>query len=407
MNPPGQPPLPPDDPRLADRAGEWRSAYVHIPFCHRVCPYCDFAVVAGRDDLAVRYANALISEIAAAPPWAPLEAINFGGGTPSRLPVSLLHRILEALAARFGVRRGAEISLEANPEDWTLPKARDLVKAGFTRVSLGAQSFDRSVLTYLGRRHTPADTVKAVSAARRAGFGSVNLDLIMGSPPERPASWTATLRHARECEPDHLSTYGLTVEPGTVLWKKVRAGAPAPDPDRQADCWEEAALVCAEAGLVRYEVSNAARPGHHCRYNLSVWGQGEYLGFGNGAHSFRDRRRWENVRDPKRYLKAVEAGSSPGRRFEAVAGWAAETERLLLGIRRTAGVRPGRAGMALWNSQRGRRLHQAGVIGLRDGRLRVERPLLTDEVSRTILTMAPTGSTGADPGRIPSDSLVL
>lgn len=407
MNPPGEPPLSPDDPRLADRAGEWRSAYVHIPFCHKVCPYCDFAVVEGRDDLAARYASALISEIEATAPWAPLEAINFGGGTPSRMPVSLLQRVLEALVVRFGIQGGAEISLEANPEDWTLPKARALVKAGFTRVSLGAQSFDRSVLSYLGRRHTPADIFEAVSAARRAGFASVNLDLIMGSPPETAASWTATLRHAIECRPDHLSTYGLTVEPGTVLWKEVRAGARAPDPDRQADCWEEAARVCAEAGLVRYEVSNAARPGHHCRYNLSVWGQGEYLGFGNGAHSFRDRRRWENVRDPKRYLETVEGGSSPGRRFEAIAGWAAETERLVLGIRRRAGVRPGRAGTALWNSQQGRRLHQAGVIELRDGRLRVERPLLTDEVSRAILAIAPTAVAGGDRGNIPSDSLVL
>ena len=407
MNPPGKPPLLPDDPRLADRAGEWRSAYVHIPFCEKVCPYCDFAVVAGRDDLAVRYANALISEIEAAPPWAPLEAVNFGGGTPSRMPVALLQRILQALIVRFGIRRGAEISLEANPEDWTLPKARDLVSAGFNRVSLGAQSFDQSVLSYLGRRHTPDHIVKAVFAARRAGFSSVNLDLIMGSPPETAASWTATLQHAKECRPDHLSTYGLTVEPGTVLWKNVRAGARAPDPDRQADCWEEAARVCAEVGLVRYEVSNAALPGHHCRYNLSVWGQGEYLGFGNGAHSFRDRRRWENVRNPKRYLEEVEGGSSPGRRYQTISGWAAETERLLLGIRRRAGVHPGRAGMALWNSQRGRRLHQAGVIALRDGRLRVDRPLLTDEVSRAILAITPTGRAGADPGKIPSDSLVL
>ena len=138
-----------------------------------------------------------------------------------------------------------------------------------------------------------------------------------------------------------------------------------------------------------------------------MWGQGEYLGFGNGAHSFRDGRRWENVRDPRRYIDTVEGGSSPGRRFETITGWAAETERLLLGIRRRAGVQPGRAGVALWNSQRGRRLRQAGVIELRDGRLRVERPLLTDEVSRAILAIAPTRRASADPGSIPSDSLVL
>lgn len=388
----GGAPLPPDDPRLADRAGGWRSAYLHIPFCEEVCPYCDFAVVAGRDSIGSRYGEALVAEIRSAPAWGPLDAINFGGGTPSRMPAGLLERILQELSSRFGLRRGAEVSLEANPEDWTPRKAESLVAAGFNRVSLGAQSFDAEVLSYLGRRHTPAQIVRAVMAARRAGFSSVNLDLIMGSPPEGPSSWTETLRRALETNPDHLSTYSLTVEPGTVLWKTVRAGGCSPDPDRQAECWEEADRECARAGLVRYEVSNAARPGHPCRYNLSVWGQGQYLGFGNGAHSFRDGRRWGNLRGLDRYLDAVEAGRSPNRRFELIEGWVAETERVLLGIRRRAGVRTGRAGEALRRSPRGRELYRAGVIGLRGDRLVVDRPLLTDEVSRAILALPPPDS---------------
>lgn len=387
LNPPAQAPPSPDDPRLADLAGQWRSVYVHIPFCEQVCPYCDFAVAAGKDHLTSRYATALVTEIRATPGWGPLEAVNFGGGTPSRMPVRWLEQILGEVISRFDLVEGAEVSLEANPEDWTPQKARELVSAGFNRVSLGAQSFDTGVLTYLGRRHTPDDVARSVTAARNAGFSSVNLDLIMGSPPETAASWSATLQRALDLEPEHLSTYALTVEPGTVLWKEVRSGAAAPDSDRQADCWEEADRASGEAGLVRYEVSNAARPGHPCRYNLSVWGQGEYLGFGNGAHSFHRGRRWENTRDLRRYLETMERGQSPGRRIERVIGWAAEAERLLLGIRRRAGVMPGRVGMTLWNSERGRRLQAAGVIGLRDGRLRVERPLLTDEVSRAILAI--------------------
>ena len=318
-----------------------------------------------------------------------MDSVNFGGGTPSRMPVGWLERILGELSSRFGLRQGAEVSLEANPEDWTEAKAESLVSAGFNRVSLGAQSFDPEVLSYLGRRHTPDDIGQRVTAARRTGFFSVNLDLIMGAPLESARSWSETLRKAMACEPDHLSIYALTVEPGTVLWKSVRAGAEAPDPDRQANCWEEAEQVCAGAGLVRYEVSNAARPGHPCRYNLSVWGQGEYLGFGNGAHSFRDARRWENLRGLNRYLEAVEGGQSPGRRFEKVEGWAAEAERLLLGIRRRAGVKPGRGGRALLDSGRGRELQRAGVISLRGDRILVERPLLTDEVSRAILSIPP------------------
>ncbi len=388
----------PDDADLADRAGGWRSVYVHLPFCEQVCPYCDFAVAAGQDHLADRYGRALITEIESATAWGPLQAVNFGGGTPSRMPAVWLGRILGCLTSRFGLRPGAEVSLEANPEDWTAEKAAQLAEIGFNRVSLGAQSFDPGVLSYLGRRHSADDIVRSVTAARQAGFRSVNLDLIMGSAPETAASWSTTLGRALSCQPDHLSTYALTVEPGTVLWQEVRAGAAAPDPDRQAACWEEADRACAEAGLVRYEVSNAARPGHPCRYNLSVWGQGRYLGFGNGAHSFRGNRRWENIRDLRRYLEAVGRGESPGRRFQEISGWAAESERLLLGIRRRAGVRPGRLGRALWRSSAGRRLRQAGVIGWRDGRLRVDRPLLTDEVSRAILVISYDHGAEADAG---------
>lgn len=388
------PPIPPDDPGLADQAGGWRSVYLHIPFCEEVCPYCDFAVVAGRDQLSSRYGKALVAEIRSASGWGPLDAVNFGGGTPSRMPVVWLERILEELSSRFGLREGAEVSLEANPEDWTAQKAESLVAAGFNRVSLGAQSFDPEVLSYLGRRHTPSQITRGVEAARQAGFFSVNLDLMMGAPPESASSWTRTLRKALDCDPDHLSTYALTVEPGTVLWKAVQAGGRPPDHDRQAACWEEADRECARAGMVRYEVSNAARPGHPCRYNLSVWGQGEYLGFGNGAHSFRDGRRWENLRGLDRYLEAVEGGQSPNRRFELIEGWAAETERVLLGIRRRAGVRAGQAGQALWNSPRGRRLHRAGVIAWLGDRLVVKRPLLTDEVSRAVLSLPTPSSTG-------------
>ncbi len=344
-------------------------------------------MVAGKDDLSVRYARAVLAEIRAASAWGPLQAVNFGGGTPSRMPVAWLRRILEELARNFGLAEGVEVSLEANPEDWTEPKAEELVEAGFTRVSLGAQSFDTRVLSYLGRRHSPEDIGTAVKASRMAGFGSVNLDLIMGSPVESRQSWTETLARALACYPDHLSTYALTVEPGTVLWKDVRKGACPPDPDRQADCWEEADRVCADAGLVRYEVSNAASPGHPCRYNLSVWGQGEYLGFGNGAHSFREGTRWENIRGIAPYLKAVEDGQDPKKRLQLIEGWEAESERVLLGIRRRAGVTAGLAGMALWRSEQGRRLREAGVIALEKGRLKVERPLLTDEVGRAVLSL--------------------
>jgi putative oxygen-independent coproporphyrinogen III oxidase len=283
----------------------------------------------------------------------------------------------------------AEITVEANPEDWDAELGGALVEAGFTRVSLGVQSFDPVVLADLGRVHTPDQAAEAVEAARAVGFASVSLDLIFGSPAETAASWEATLRTAVELGPDHLSTYALTVEPGTELWRRVRSGGGGPDPDVQADRWEAAQVTLSRAGLVRYEVSNHARPGHACRYNLSVWGRGEYLGFGLGAHGYRDGLRRRNVRRLDTYLQRVESGIGPVQAADRVAGWEAEQERLMLGLRRAAGVAAGPGGRRLLASPAGERLLTAGVIESRGDRIIVARPLLTDEVVRAVLAVGP------------------
>ncbi len=379
--------VPAHDARLADTAGSWRGAYVHIPFCARVCPYCDFAVVAGREDLTGRYLAAVEAEVGMEPPWEPLDAVHFGGGTPSRLPATELRRLLDVLAVRFGLAPGAEVSLEANPEDWTPALAAALAAAGFERVSFGVQSFDPAVLHILGRGHMPADAERAVQEARNAGFGSVSLDLIFGTPGESLDSWRVTVERALALGPDHLSAYALTVERGTPLGRAVAAGAPAPDPDDQADKYEHVANAAAAAGLARYEVSNFARPGHGCRYNLLTWAQGEYLAFGNGAHGHRDGVRRRNVRRLDAYLRMVEEGARPEAGRDEADAAEREKERLLLGLRRTAGVAAGAAGPALVESPGGRRLVEAGVLACEGARLRVLRPLLTDEVSRAVLAL--------------------
>lgn len=384
----------PDSPRLAEAASFWRSGYVHVPFCARVCPYCDFNVVAGKDHLADAYLDRLIREIESEPDWPPLDALYVGGGTPSRFRARRLRRVVAAVEERFGLAGEAEVSLEANPEDWTPDLAEDLAAAGFNRVSFGAQSFDPEVLGSLGRVHHPEQIRTAVSRARRSGFRSVNLDLIYGHPTETFESWKATLESALELEPDHLSAYALTVERGTELSRRVAAGAPAPSPDDQAEKWELADRLLAEAGLVRYEVSNFARVGHHCRYNLSVWNRGEYLGFGAGAHGFRDGiRRW-NIRRIDAYIRSED----PRRGFLGLDGWPAEQERVMLGLRLRAGVRPGPVGGALWVSDEGERLREAGVIAMRNGRLVVERPLLTDVAVRAILALEDPGRRGGAGG---------
>ncbi|MGA7271008.1 MAG: radical SAM family heme chaperone HemW [Acidimicrobiia bacterium] len=377
--------LRPDSVEVAEAAARLRSAYVHVPFCARVCPYCDFAVVEGRDDLADRYLAALMASIVRAEPWEPLDAVFVGGGTPSRFGVGRLTAVLSALRDRFGLTPEAEATLEANPEDWNDDLASALVEAGFTRVSFGAQSFDSEVLDCLGRRHGPGDISRSVASARRAGFASISLDLIFGTPGEGLSAWERTVEQAVALEPDHLSCYALTVEKGTPLSRQVLSGAPAPDPDLQADQYELASELLAGAGYVRYEVSNWARPGHVCRYNLSVWGQGEYEAFGTGAHGFRNGARFRNVRRLDAYLERVEAGVSPRAGEDRLAGFEAELDRVFVGLRRVAGVSDGPGVQALLSSQEGRRLVEAGLVEHGSGHLRVVDPLLTDEVERAVL----------------------
>lgn len=377
--------LHPDSPELADRAGSLRSAYVHIPFCARVCPYCDFAVVAGQDDQTTPYLDAVVAEIEMEALWAPLDAVFIGGGTPSRIAPADLGKILATLDNRFGLADGCEVTLEANPEDWSSAIGDELVEVGFNRVSFGVQSFDSSVLNALGRLHTPSQAQAAMGLARSSGFQSVSLDIIYGHPSESNASWTRTLEQAIASGPDHISAYALTVEPGTELWKQVRSGAPAPDDDVQADRWEEAAARLSAAGFVRYEISNHAKPGHTCRYNLAVWGQAEYVAFGLGAHGYRDGVRSRRVRRLPTYIDRVNSGVGAVQDTDRITGWDAELERLMLGLRRTAGVGAGEGGAALLVSQDGLRLLDAGVLAEVEGRLVASNPLLTDEIIRGVL----------------------
>lgn len=377
----------PDSAELADRAVGWASAYIHVPFCARVCPYCDFAVVEGRDYLADRYLAALEAEIAAAPGWRDLEAVFVGGGTPSRFGANRLAAVIRALEQHFGLASDAEVTLEANPEDWTLDLGVALVAAGYTRVSFGAQSFDMAVLGALGRRHTPHRIVEAVETARSAGFESVSIDLIFGTPGEKLDGWRSTVESAVRLGTDHVSCYALTVEGGTPLSRAVSGGAPSPDPDLQADQYEMANTLLGEAGLVRYEISNWARPERACRYNLGVWAQGEYEAFGNGAHGFRHGQRYRNHRRLEAYLDRVETGESPRAGSDRLAGWEAEVDRLFVGLRRVAGVSDGPGVEALLASSDGQRLMSAGLIDHSNGRLRVVDPLLTDEVERAVLAL--------------------
>jgi oxygen-independent coproporphyrinogen-3 oxidase len=274
--------------------------YVHVPFCLTRCGYCDFNAYAGLDHLASRYVTALLREAElAAPGWAgeAFASVFLGGGTPTMLDAADLRGLLAALRDGFDLAPDAEITIEANPDTVDERTLAALLEAGYGRLSMGAQSFDRSVLASLERIHDPASVGRAMRDARAAGYANVSLDLIYGADGERLGSWERTLRKAVELEPEHVSAYALTVEPSTPLGRKVGRGlVPAPDPDVQADMFELACSILAEAGYGHYEVSNWAKPGFACAHNLGYWERRPYLGLGAGAHSYRDDRRWWNVR---------------------------------------------------------------------------------------------------------------
>lgn len=371
----------------ADRFADAAAAYVHIPFCSAICPYCDFAVVAGQDHLATRYVDAVCNEVDAAESWRPLDSVYFGGGTPSHVEPGLLGRIIDAIALKHGLSSDAEISLEANPEDFALEHAIGLREVGFNRVSFGAQSFDDEVLVSLGRRHVASQVEASVQAAREGGFDNVSIDLIYGTPGETDTSWQESLELGIATGPDHVSCYALTVEAGTPLGRSVRNGAEAPDPDVQADRYELADRLLTAAGLDRYEVSNWSKTGRECRYNSTVWAQGEYEAYGNGAHGFRIGRRYRNHRRLDAYIERIESGRSARAGHDVVAGWDAEIDRMFVGLRRSVGVARGLGTDTLLDSDEGKSLLGAGVLVEQDGRLVVSRPLMTDAVHRSLLAM--------------------
>ena len=289
--------------------------YVHVPFCLTRCGYCDFNAYAGLEHLASRYVGAVLAEARlAGSEWSDetFATVFLGGGTPTTVEVADLKALLAHLRQTFAVANDAEVTIEANPDTVDTTKLAGLLEAGYGRLSMGAQSFDRAVLAALERIHDPASVRRAMTAAREAGYANVNLDLIYGADGETLGSWERTLREAIELAPEHVSAYALTIEPSTPLGRKVTRGVvPAPNPDLQADMFELACELLAGAGYRHYEVSNWAKPGFECVHNLGYWERRSYLGLGAGAHSYREDRRWWNVRPPEEYLSTVESGRLP------------------------------------------------------------------------------------------------
>ena len=361
--------------------------YVHVPFCLTRCGYCDFNAYAGLDHLKSRYTVALLREAElAAPGWDDEDVVSifFGGGTPTTLEAVDLEAVLAGLRDRFPVVPDAEVTIEANPDTVDVSKLALIREAGFDRLSMGAQSLDRSVLAALERVHSPESVRRAFAAAREAGYENVNLDLIYGAGGEDLDSWARTLHEAVALAPEHISAYALTIEPATPLGRKIAAGAVAPpDPDLQADMFAAACDVLRDAGYRHYEVSNWAKPGYECQHNLGYWERRPYLGLGAGAHSYRDARRWWNVRPPEEYLRLVQASRLPVGGSETLDPSQAHLEEVFLRLRILDGVpaswvEPGRAEPFL----------ESGLLTLdRDALVPTERGMLL--LNELVLALAP------------------
>ena len=315
--------------------------YVHLPFCDRICPYCDFAVVQHAQPRTERYLRALLAEIErTGRPRYPVKTIYLGGGTPSALASDQLQTLLTALYLRHDIAAGsAECTIEANPSRGTSDIAAWRA-AGVTRLSVGVQSFDDGDLHHLGRDHTAAQAVEFVTAARRVGMDDISVDLIGGAPGQTPTSFARTIKRAlAEMEPDHISVYGLTIEPGTpyAAWK-AREPSAFPDDDAVAEMLIAAAALLTAAGFEHYELSNFARPGHRCQHNIGYWRQRDCVAYGMSAAGYDDGERYRNLRDYTAYCRAIEAGASAHAETERLDFAPRVGEAAMLALRTAAGI---------------------------------------------------------------------
>lgn len=372
------------------------SLYVHVPFCASRCGYCDFNTYTAAELGAApgasqdAYLAAVSAEFELAVGVLGLvprvQTVFFGGGTPTMLPAAALAGLLTEITERFDLAPDAEITTEANPESVDLGYLETLSAAGFNRLSLGMQSARPGVLAVLERRHSPGRVAEVVANARAAGFASVSLDLIYGSPGETEADWRASLEAALALGPDHLSAYSLIVESGTRLASRIARGEIArPDEDLHADFYLLAEELLSANGLVNYEISNWARPGQECRHNLAYWLGENWWGIGPGAHSHVGGVRWWNLRHPGDYTARLAAGLSPAEGREVLSLADQHLERLLLELRLAQGLPIG----ALSPSELARVgvFETDGLVRVSAGKLQLTGPgrLLADGVVRGLL----------------------
>ena len=342
---------------------------MHIPFCKHKCGYCDFNAYAGMDRLIPDYVDALEKELVFARerfPFQELDTVYLGGGTPSLLPAAHIARLLAFIQRSFNVASEAEVTLEANPASTDAMKLTAWLEGGVNRLSLGVQGFDPRALAVLERKTDAAQATRAFDLARAMGMDNVSIDLIYAVPYQSRETWLETLRRAIAMEPDHVSTYCLSFEEGTLLYRRRAEGrVPEVDTDLQWDQLDAASVELEAAGFRRYEVSNWARPGFESRHNQAYWRCRPVYGAGAGAHSYATdgtiASRWWNVARPREYIASAPSPRADGEELDA---HKAAAESLMLGLRTAEGTRV----MPGFETEL-RSLLRAGLIRRVDGRV--------------------------------------
>ncbi|HBA60358.1 MAG TPA: hypothetical protein DCZ92_06005 [Elusimicrobia bacterium] len=351
-----------------------RGLYVHIPFCRSKCGYCDFASAAGQEDRIDDYLAALAREASAYSGLAgSFGTLYIGGGTPSLLSAAQLEKLFAALAPLTGPVAGlAESTFEANPESLDAHKAALLKSAGLNRISLGLQAWQDALLKKLGRIAMNSDFLKAYRALRAAGFANISADLMCGLPGQSLADFTLSLERLLDLKPEHVSLYALEVHENTPFG----AAGVKEAPEEAAAMYEAAAGLLKRAGLPRYEISNFARPGRASAHNLNYWDQGEYLGLGAAAASYLGGERRANTADTAAYARAAISGAEiPLQYRETLSGRAIRAEKLMLGLRKTAGIEL-QDDIIIEFKEETRRLLAAGLVEMNGRTLRIKEDRL-------------------------------
>jgi putative oxygen-independent coproporphyrinogen III oxidase len=302
--------------------------YVHVPFCHKRCPYCAFVLIESDGSLHARFVDVIEKQLRET--RVESRTLYFGGGTPSMLEPDQI--------ARLVIGGAKEVTLEANPDGLGLERLKAFRDAGINRLSLGIQSTRSPALEFLGRTHDPRQAAEAFHAARAAGFENVSVDLIFGTPGQAVVDWKREIEEWAQRGADHISIYGLTVEPGTSLERDVKRGAVLPGDEAQRDLYVAAMELLPVLGYRQYELSNFARPGFESRHNLGYWEGRPYLGFGPGAHSYVAPKRWANMANVSEFVDRAERGENVVASEETLTPDQQMLEAVFLGLRRAEGL---------------------------------------------------------------------